>query len=255
LKVAVLIPALNEAEPLPIVLEALRTLPEPPDRVVVADNGSTDGTGAAARGGGAEVVREEERGYGAACLAGMAHLEATGAPDVLVFLDGDGSDDPGMLPRLLEPIRSGKADFVVGVRVAPSGTGRSAVPLHARFGNALVRWGARLLHGARFRDPGPFRAIRFPVLQSLEMEDRNWGWTLQMQLRAHRLGVPAVEVEVPHRPRVAGRSKVSGNLLGSLRAGGKMLYTLGAELSWRPGDRKPIPSRAEGDPPRSGEPS
>ena len=252
MKVAVLIPALNEAGPLPIVLETLRALPEPPDRIVVADNGSMDGTGAAARRGGAEVVREEERGYGAACLAGIAHLEATGPPDVVVFLDADGSDDPGMLPRLLEPIRSREADFVVGVRVAPSGAEKSAVPLHARFGNALVRWGARLLHGARFRDPGPFRAIRFPALRSLEMDDRNWGWTLQMQLRAHRLGVPTVEVEVPHRPRVAGRSKVSGNLLGSLRAGGKMLYTLGAELRRRPGDRKRAPSGSGGDPSHPG---
>jgi glycosyltransferase involved in cell wall biosynthesis len=233
-RVAVVIPALNEALALPEVLAGLRSLADPPDRIVVVDNGSDDGTGEVARGSGAEVVREAERGYGAACLAGLAHLVRTGPPDVVAFMDADGSDDPAALPRILGPIAEGRADFVVGIRGAPPGQGKSAVPLHARMGNSLVALGARILHGAHLRDPGPFRAIRYGALARLAMDDRNWGWTLQMQLRAHHLGVPTLHVEVPHRERSAGRSKVSGNLVGSLRAGSKMLYTLWAERGWTP---------------------
>jgi glycosyltransferase involved in cell wall biosynthesis len=229
-RVAVLIPALNEAETLPQVLDELRDVSVPLDRVGVVDNGSTDGTGRVARARGAEVVREDERGYGAACLRGLFHLTTAGeTPHVVVFLDGDQSDDPSALPRLLRPIRDGTADFVVGVRAAAPGRYASSVPLHARLGNGLIRWGARLLHGARFRDLGPFRAIRLPALDALEMDDRNWGWTLQMQIRAHHLGIPTEEVEVPHRPRGGGRSKVSGTLTGSARAGLKMLRTLVSE--------------------------
>jgi glycosyltransferase involved in cell wall biosynthesis len=223
--IAVLIPALNEEEALPGVLGALHGAGL--DRVVVVDNGSTDGTARVARDGGAEVVSQPERGYGAACLAGIQHLAAERPPDILVFMDGDQSDDPAAISLLLEPIERGRADFVVGVRSGADSS--SAVPLHARLGNRLVGAGAMLLHGLRFRDLGPFRAIRFEVLRALDMDDRNWGWTLQMQLRAHRMGVPTAEVPVPHRPRGGGRSKVSGNLVGSVRAGGKMLYTLVSE--------------------------
>jgi glycosyltransferase involved in cell wall biosynthesis len=233
-RVAVVVPALNEAQSLPRVLEGLRSLSDPPDRIVVVDNGSTDGTGEVALRGGADVVREPERGYGAACLAGLDHLARTGPPEVVAFMDADGSDDPSALPRIVEPIERGTADFVVGVRGAPPGEEGTAVPLHARMGNALVLLGARLLHGARLRDPGPFRAIRYPTLTRLEMDDRNWGWTLQMQLRAHHLGVSTLYVEVPHRERSAGRSKVSGSVTGSVRAGGKMLYTLWVERGWSP---------------------
>lgn len=225
--VAALIPALNEEEALPPVLQALGRAGI--RRVVVVDNGSTDRTAAVAREAGARVVPEPRRGYGAACLTGLSHL-ASGAspPDVVVFLDGDGSDDPADLPRLVGPIVRDEADFVVGVR--SGGEDGGAVPLHARAGNALVRAGARLLHGARFSDLGPFRAIRFDALKALAMDDRNWGWTLQMQVRAHHAGLRIQEVPVGHGPRKAGTSKVSGSVVGSLKAGAKMLLTLVTEV-------------------------
>lgn len=228
LRVAILIPALNEEAALPDVLEGLRGVGVA--RIVVVDNGSVDDTARVARTGGAEVVLESNRGYGAACLAGMEYLATNRPPDVLVFMDGDQSDDPAAIVDLVEPIRVGRAQFVVGVRSPSEANGRSTIPIHARLGNTLIRIGARLLYGIRFRDLGPFRAIRFGVLQSLEMDDQNWGWTLQMQLRAYRLDVPTEEVVVPHRERATGRSKVSGSLSGSLSAGAKMLFTLAREL-------------------------
>jgi glycosyltransferase involved in cell wall biosynthesis len=225
--VAALIPALNEEEPLPRVLDELRAVGI--DQVVVVDNGSTDATAQVAREGGARVVEERRRGYGAACLAGMAHIATwSESPSVLLFLDGDGSDDPRESPRLLDPILADEVDFVVGVREkrhGGSGSGAS-VPLHARLGDGLIRLGARWLHGVELGDLGPFRAIRWSSLQALEMDDQDWGWTLQMQLRAHRAGLRYREVNVSHRRRTGGRSKVSGTLLGSLRAGVKMVRVL-----------------------------
>lgn len=222
--VCALIPALNEEDALPGVVTGLREAGVA--RIIVVDNGSTDHTAVVARALGAEVVPEPRRGYGAACLAGISHLAANQPPEVLVFIDGDQSDDPAAIGRLIEPIFAGHADFVVGVRGAAASDGGNAVPPHARLGNAVILAVARLLHGTRFRDLGPFRAIRFSVLRSLEMDDRDWGWTLQMQLRAHHLGVATEEVVVPHRERAAGRSKVSGTISGSLRAGSKMLFIL-----------------------------
>ncbi len=223
--VAVLIPALDEEEALPPVLAALRA--QGFERLVVVDNGSSDGTARVAEEEGATVVHEPRRGYGSACLAGIRALRSD-PPAIVAFLDGDGSDDPADLPGLLAPIRAGEAEFVLGVR--PGGRGRGgAVPWHARWGNAAVRAGMRLLHGAGASDLGPFRAIRFDALEALAMDDRNWGWTLQMQLRAHHAGLRVLEVPVRHRPRSGGRSKVSGTLRGSVGAGSKMLFTLVAE--------------------------
>jgi glycosyltransferase involved in cell wall biosynthesis len=229
--VAALIPALDEEAALPGVISGLRA--HGVRRIVVADNGSSDRTARVAGEAGARVVLEPRRGYGAACLAGIRLLERDDpAPEVVVFLDGDQSDDLSALSRILDPLLEGRADLVVGVRTGGR-EGRS--PLHARAGTALVLAGARLVHGARFRDLGPFRAVRWSTLAALAMDDRTWGWTLQMQLRAHRRGARILEVEVPHLPRGAGRSKVSGSLTVSLRAGARMGYTLLRERLISPG--------------------
>jgi glycosyltransferase involved in cell wall biosynthesis len=226
--VVALIPALDEEEALPAVIRGLHV--EGVSRVLVVDNGSSDRTAEAARAAGAAVVREEERGYGAACLEGLREIERRGwDPDVVLFLDGDGSDDPSALGSVVDPILEGDAELVIGVR-GEDGRPSQEVPVHARLGNAMVLGGARLLHGMWASDLGPFRAMESGALRRLAMDDRNWGWTLQMQLRAHHARLRVREVAVPHRPRQGGRSKVSGSLVGSLRAGSKMLLTLVTEL-------------------------
>lgn len=221
LGVAVVIPALNEEASLPFVLRGLRDAGV--DRVVVVDNGSTDGTARAAADEGAEVVHALRRGYGRACLAGIARLAAGTPPEVVVFMDGDGSDDLDALRSLLDPVVRGAADLVIGVRTGGIG---ATSPVHARLGTRAVLTGARALHGIRARDLGPFRVVSWGLLERLRMDDRTWGWTLQMQLRAHHLGARILEVDVRSLERRAGRSKVSGSLAVSLRAGFRMGYTL-----------------------------
>jgi hypothetical protein len=157
-------------------------------------------------------------------LAGIEYLAGLEErPEILVFLDADHSDDPGNLPHLVDPVLEGTADLVLGVRrTSKSG----ALPLHARLGNDAVLGAAKLLFGRGFQDLPPFRAIRFTSLEQLGMDDRNWGWTLQMQLRAVRHDLRIMEVDLPYRKRESGRSKVSGSLVGSARAGSKMIFTL-----------------------------
>ncbi len=226
MKVALLIPALDEEAVLPGLLAAV---PETVERVVVVDNGSTDRTAEVARAGGALVVREPQRGYGAACLAGIRALERLDDPlGTLVFMDGDGSDDPREIDRLLAPIESGAADLVLGVRRGADGGVGTILP-HARIGNRLVLALVRVLFGRSFADLGPFRAVRFERLLALDMDDRNWGWTLQMQIRAVQAGLAVREVEVTHRKRRDGVSKITGSLTMSIRVGAKMMYTLARE--------------------------
>lgn len=225
-RVALLMPALDEEDALPPILQAI---PDGIQRVVVVDNGSTDRTAEVAAEGGAEVVEEDERGYGAACLAGIRHLEHVGpSPEVLVFMDADGSDDPADVHRLVTPIVSEEADLVLGVRRGVGGDVGTILP-HARLGNRIVLTLTRLLFGRTFQDLPPFRAIGFEALKSLEMDDRNWGWTLQMQIRALRHGLRIQEVDVTHRRRTEGVSKISGSLGMSLRVGAKMFWTLARE--------------------------
>ena len=219
-------PALNEEDALP---QILARMPAIVGRVVVADNGSTDATAEVARTLGADVVHEPERGYGAACLAGIRYLsQLTEPPEVLVFIDADGSDDPADIERVAGPILRGEADLVLGVRRGVGGDTGTILP-HARLGNQLVLALTRGLFGKDFRDMPPFRGIAFAKLQQLRMDDRNWGWTLQMQIRAVLHGLRIVELEVTHRRRTAGVSKISGSLSMSLRVGAKMFYTLARE--------------------------
>ncbi len=224
-RVAVVIPALNEAEALPTVLAAMPTFI---DDVVVADNGSTDGTPELAHAGGAMVVHEGRRGYGAACLAALRHLENhEPTPGIIVFIDADGSERTEDMARLVAPIVDGEADMVLGVRRGSDGVG-TILP-HARAGNWIVLGLCTLLFGRSFSDLPPFRAISFESLRALQMDDQNWGWTLQMQIRAHRMGLRIREIEVPHQRRTLGRSKISGSLVMSVRVGAKMFWTLARE--------------------------
>ncbi len=219
------IPALNEAESLGLVLDAL---PRPPiRRVVVADNGSTDATARVAREHGAIVVFEPHRGYGAACLEALHALKAD-PPDVVLFLDADGSDDPAEAPAVLAPILEGRADLVVGSRVLGLREPGALSP-HARFGNWLATRLIAAFYGARYTDLGPFRAIRYDALVGLEMKDRDFGWTVEMQVKAARRGLRHIEVPVRYRRRV-GRSKISGTVGGSVRAGVKILGTVFAHI-------------------------
>lgn len=219
-RVAVIIPVFNERDSLPLVVAGV-----PRDRVgeiVVVDNGSTDDTPLVARGLPVRLVREARRGYGSACLAGIAALEAA-PPDVVVFLDGDYSDHPEEMSRLLDGIAEG-ADLVIGSRTLGEREPGALLP-QARFGNALACSLIRLLYGRRYTDLGPFRAIRWEALRSLGMEDRTFGWTVEMQVKAVRRGLAVAEVPVSYRRRI-GISKITGTVSGTLKAGAKILWTI-----------------------------
>lgn len=218
-RVVVVIPAIDEERALPLVLaEIPRDLVA---EVVVVDNGSKDRTIAVAEAGGARVVREPRRGYGSACLAGIA---ATADAEVLVFLDGDHSDYAEDLRELLPPVLSGQADMVIGSRMVNAESRRALMP-QARFGNWLASVLMRLCFGIRCTDLGPFRVVRRSALLALGMQDRDFGWTVEMQLRARLAGLRVIELPVRYRARI-GQSKISGTLRGTVRAGWKILGTI-----------------------------
>lgn len=217
-RISVVIPALNEANAIGRVLEAI---PRWIDEVVVVDNGSTDRTAEVAAEHGARVVSEPRRGYGSACLAGIA---AVNAPHIVVFLDADFSDHPDEMTRLIDPILEGKADLVIGSRVRGEREPGALTP-QARFGNWLACWLMQLFWGVRHTDLGPFRAIRFTTLRRLCMEDLDFGWTVEMQVKAAALSIRVTEVPVSYRRRI-GASKISGTIRGVILAGAKILYTI-----------------------------
>lgn len=219
LAVAVVIPALDEAESLPTVLRSLGS----PGRVVVADNGSTDGTPDVARAHGAEVVLEPRRGYGSAVLAGM-RLLAADPPDVLVIADADDADPVFDWRRLVEPIERDEADLVMADRTQLAEPG-ALTPVQV-FGNRLA---TRLIHratGHRYADMGPFRAIRWRSLERLGMCDPTWGWNVEMQIKAVRAGLRVLEIPMSYRRRHKGRSKVSGSVRGAVRAGVRIVWAV-----------------------------
>ena len=223
--VTVVIPALNEELSLPLVLGDLPAI----GNVIVVDNGSTDNSAQVASKCGATVVREAERGYGAACLKGLSEIDRSvlaGAspPKVVVFLDADYSDHPDLLPRLVEPILTGKADFVLGSRLLGEREPGS-MPPQSVYGNMFGCLLMRLLFGSRYTDLGPFRAIEYESLRTLCMVDRNFGWTVEMQIKATRASLRILELPVPYRRRV-GTSKISGTLSGTIKASSKILYLI-----------------------------
>ncbi len=220
--IALIIPARNEALALPGVL---RAVPGKIDRVIVTDNGSTDDTGKIAKGCGAQVVAEPRAGYGRACLAALDALEFT-PPDIVAFADGDGSDDLSRLLELLDPLIEGRADFTLAKRIPVE---PNALSLQQRFGNWLATRLICLLWGHDYKDLGPMRAITWQALRRLEMSDPNYGWTIEMQLKALRHGLRIVELPLPYLRRRAGRSKVSGKFAGSFKAGAKILWVIGRE--------------------------
>jgi glycosyltransferase involved in cell wall biosynthesis len=226
MKVAIVIPAVNEAESLPKVLADIPT--GLIDRIVVADNGSTDDTVTVAKTFGATVVQEPRRGYGYACWAGASHVIAL--CDVIAFFDAAYKEDPRELPLVLGPILHDRADLVLGSRVKHAVKG--ALRPAQRFGNWLTAQLMRTLYGVRITDLTSFRAIRAPLLKQLDMQERTFGWPTEMIVKAARTGARIAEVDVQYRPRYAGRSKVSGTLKGSVMAGVVILRTTFRYARW-----------------------
>ncbi len=223
----VVIPAFNEAESLPLVLAAL---PRPPvRRVVVADNNSTDSTAGVGREGGAVVVPAPVPGYGSACQAALDHIRRHDPPGTVVFIDADYSDHPEELPLLVEPILAGEADVVIGSRVLGAREPGALMP-QARAGNLIACTLIRLLYRHRYTDLGPFRAVRWQAFEQLSMNDPDFGWTAEMQVKALRAGMRVTEVPVSYRKRI-GVSKIPGTVTGTILAGYKILWTV-FRYSW-----------------------
>jgi glycosyltransferase involved in cell wall biosynthesis len=229
-KVSVVIPALNEED---CIADVVRAVPRPPaTEIIVIDNGSDDRTAERAHAAGARVVAEPVRGYGRACRAGVRALSPD--CDVVVFLDGDGSDCPELLPLLIGPILNGEYDFVTGSRLRGVREPGS-MNLPQIVAGRLAGFALRALYGVRYTDMCPFRATRRDALEGLAMREETYGWNLEMQMRAARAGLRILEVPVNHRRRTGGASKVSGNLAGTLKAGARLIATFPRVALERPG--------------------
>lgn len=222
-KIVVVIPAFNEENS---VGKVVRDIPKDcVDEVIVVDNNSSDATEQSALAEGATVLSEPKQGYGAACLKGLAYVDTLNPlPDVVVFLDADYSDYPEELPSLVRPILEDGMDLVIGSR-ALGDREKGSMTLPQVFGNRLATTLLRWFYKVEFTDLGPFRAIRYDALKHINMVDTNYGWTVEMQLKAAKLGLRTTEVPVTYRERI-GQSKVSGTVKGAVSAGYKILYTI-----------------------------
>lgn len=221
--IKVIIPAFNEENAVGKVIQDI-----PKDQIseiIVVNNASTDRTEIAAKSEGATVLNEPIKGYGNACLKGMKYLlDQQNHPDVVVFLDADYSDHPQELPLLVDPIVTGTHDFVIGSR-ALGERQQGSMTIPQIFGNWLATTLLKLLYGAKFTDLGPFRAIRYSSLMELQMQDKTYGWTVEMQLKAIKNNLRYTEVPVSYRVRT-GKSKISGTIKGTVMAGYKILWTI-----------------------------
>jgi len=220
--ISVVIPALNEEGPIAaVVRDCLAT--GLPGEVIVVDNGSSDRTAERAETAGARIVSEPTPGYGRACAAGIRAVSPES--DIVVFLDGDGSDCPEFMPQLVEPIQRGEQDFVIGSRTRGERE-RGSMNFQQVFAGRVAGWLLRLLYGVGYSDMCPFRAIRRDALEKLGMKERTYGWNLEMQMRAARSRLRILEIPVNHRCRTGGESKVSGTLRGTFVAGTRIIATL-----------------------------
>ncbi len=219
-KISVIIPALNEEES---IGEVLNDIPgEIVEEVIVVDNGSSDNTVTVAKDLGASVVQEPLKGYGAACLRGISMLKQD--TDIVVFLDADYSDYPQDLHTVVKPIIDDNAEMVIGSRMSGIREKGALLP-QAIFGNKLATFLIRIFWGFKYTDLGPFRAIKYKDLLALNMIDKNFGWTVEMQIKALKKGLRIVEVPVRYRKRI-GKSKITGTFSGTVRAGVKIIYTI-----------------------------
>ncbi len=221
MRIFVIIPALNEEGS---IAKVIQDIPQNiVSEIIVVNNGSTDNTAVVAQQAGARVLEEPRRGYGYACLKGIAYAESQN-PDILVFMDADYSDFPEELPLLLEPIYEQNMDMVIGSRALGNKEfGSMTIP--QIFGNWLATKLLYLFYGLKFTDLGPFRAIRMEALKQLKMQDKTYGWTVEMQLKAAKMKLKSTEVAVNYRKRI-GYSKVSGTIRGTVMAGYKILWTI-----------------------------
>jgi len=218
----VIIPAYNEVESIPLVIG---DIPSHVREIIVVNNNSRDGTPEAATKAGATVILESNQGYGSACLKGMSHVAMKEIhPDIIVFLDADYSDHPEELDKLIEPIIQGNADMVIGSRALGQKEAGSMMPAQI-FGNWLATRMMRWFYSVRYTDLGPFRAIRYESLVSLGMVDKNYGWTVEMQIKAAKNKLTFTEIPVSYRKRI-GESKVSGTIKGTIMAGYKIITTI-----------------------------